>query len=82
MAEFTTASEFPNEFGKSHKKSIADMRHTVAYDLRQLRKAYFARDGRAFRTTVEHIIGYYMLDLVSEQAYSRVWSMRFVMGFF
>ena len=86
MAEFTTASEFPNEYKEFPKcniprlNSMEDIRSKVAFELIELRKSYYMRHDREFASISKRIIGYFFLDLISYSAYRRASDMMFNRG--
>lgn len=87
--EFTTQSEFPNEFPDKRKyegrgvvaiEKMQFMRDRVAQDLRELRKSYYNCEYRRFAELCRRITGYFFLNMISDRAYHRARIMMFQRG--
>lgn len=92
MAEFTTASEFPNEYSGyyskykyENKETLAKlkmqfMRDRVAGDLKEFRKCYHNDNSVRFAEIDKRIRGYFAVGLMSYDAFRRACTMAYKKG--
>ena len=82
MAEYSTKSEFPNEYNIKLPRlnSMEEIRSRVAWDLAELRQSYYMHHDREFASISKRMIGYFYLDLISYSAYCRASTMMFNRG--
>ena len=80
--EYTTKSEFPNEYRaeKGRGVSLDSIRTRVAWELRQMRRAYYHNDYRTFAQIHRRIEGYFIIDLISLDTLRRAHTMAYKRG--
>lgn len=62
------------------KIGVNSMRSRVAFDLKELRKAYYNNEYVRFAEIYQRTVGYFFLDLMSYDARSRAMSMAYRRG--
>ena len=80
--EYTTMSEFPNEYRAKKRRgaSLDIIRSRVAWELRQMRRAYYHNDYRTFAKIHRRIEGYFIIDLISLDTLRRAHTMAYNRG--